>query len=200
MLSCNNSVTGNIDKTETLLSKEKRTQAQPKRHKGDKFDVSITSNRKDTRTADDIANNLPPKYEIINTVLFGCLTLYDGDLPYALDFEIKKIYKEDTSELSFALSAKILTWNYVKFSEMQLVQIKLNNGVIKRFSCNVNYLPAPDGLGDSFHTINCTSEVDIEDIHTMRLQSGDTNVLITTDKNNFSFVLPKMFFTYLNEI
>ncbi|MGP1440910.1 MAG: hypothetical protein ACTTJ3_09270 [Treponema sp.] len=83
---------------------------------------------------------------------------------------------------------------------MQLVQIKLNNGVIKRFSCNVNYLPAPDGLGDSFHTINCTSEVDIEDIHTMRLQSGDTNVLITTDKNNFSFVLPKMFFTYLNEI
>ena len=83
---------------------------------------------------------------------------------------------------------------------MQLVQIKLNDDVTKSFDCKVHYLPAPDGLGDSFHTINCTSEVDIEDIHTMRHQSGDANVLITTAKNNFSFVLPKMFFTYLNEI
>ena len=91
VLSCNNSVTGNIDEAETLLSKEKRTQAQPKKHKGDEFGLSITGDRKDTRTAGDIANNLPPKYEIINTVLFGHTTLYDGDLPYVLDFEIKKL-------------------------------------------------------------------------------------------------------------
>lgn len=84
-LSCNNSVTGNI--------KEKRTQAQPKEYHGDKFGVSITSDRKDTRTTDDIANNLSPKYEITNTILFGRLGLYDGDLPYGVDFEIKKNHK-----------------------------------------------------------------------------------------------------------
>ena len=203
MLSCKNTTVASGDTKETLLEKEKRTQAQPKEHRSrgkDEFDVLITSAKKDTRTYLEKVQNLPPKYEITNTVLFQRLQLYDGDLLYVPNFDIKKIIKESTDELSFMLSAKIITWKYIKFSDMQLVQIKLNNDVTKRFDCRVNYSPAPDGIGDNFHTINCTSEVDIEDIHKMRLQSADVNVLIATSKNNFSFVLPKVFFTYLNEI
>ena len=184
---------------ETLLANEKRTQAQPKEYHGDKFGVSITSDRKDTRTTDDVANNIPPKYEITNTVLFGHNTLWDGDLPYILDLGIKKIIKEDTGDLSFILLAKILTKKLVKFNDTQLVQIKLNNDVSLRFDCNVEYLPATNA-GQEFHIINCTSEMSVKDVHTMRLHSGDANVLIKTAKNNFNFVLPKIFFTYLNEI
>ena len=199
-LSCNNHTGDSLNEIEILLAKEKRTQAQPKKHKGDEFGVYITSDRKDTRTADDITNNLPPQYEITNTVLFGHLGLYDGDLPYGVDFEIKKIIKENTGKISFTLSIRMLTKNFVRFGDRQLVQVKLNDDVTQGFDCNVEYLPAPEHLSSIFHIINCTSEVGIKDIHTMRLHSGDANVLITTAKNNFSFVLPKVFFTYLNEI
>ncbi|MGP1415417.1 MAG: hypothetical protein ACTTJ6_05745 [Treponema sp.] len=199
-LSCKNTTADSSDTPETLLAKEKRTQAQPTKYQGDEFDVLITSDKKDTRTYPEEVQNLSPKYEITNIVLFQRLQLYDGDLLYIPNFEIKKVIKENTGKLSFILSAKIITWNYIKFSDMQLVQIKLNNDFTKSFDCKVHYLPAPDGLGDSFHTINCTSEMSIKDIHTMRLHSGDANVLIKTAKNNFNFVLPKVFFTYLNEI
>lgn len=198
-LSCNNSVTGNINE-ETLLTKEKRTQAQPKEYHGDEFGVYITSDIKDTRTYLEEVQNKPPKYEITNTVLFRRLQLYDGDLIYVPNFEIKKIIKEYMGELSFILSIPIITMNSVKFNDVQLVQLKLNADVTQSFNCSVEHLPPPEGFGSIFHIINCTSEVGIKDIHTMRLHSGDANVLIKTANNNFSFVLPEIFFTYLNEI
>jgi len=200
-LSCNNTTVGSGDTTETLLVKEKRTQAQPKEYRSrgkDEFDVLITSDKKDTRTFTEEVQNLPPKYEITNTVLFRRLQLYDGDLLYVPNFEIKKIIKENTGEISFTLSTRILTKNFVRFGDRQLVQVKLNDDVTQGFDCNVEYLPVPEY--PLLHTINCTSDVGIEDIHKMRLQSADVNVLIATSKNNFSFVLPKVFFTYLNEI
>ena len=198
VMSSNNQVE-KVDE-ETLLSNEKRTQAQPKTYSGDEFTLSITSDKKDTRTYLEINQDIPPKYEITNTVLFEHIQLYDGDLLYAPKFGIKKIIKEYTGELSFVLSAQIMTNNSIRFNDVQLVQLKLNTDVTQSFSCGVDYLPAPGTLSSIFHIINCTSDVFIKDIHTMRLQHGDANVSIMTSNNNFSFVLPEIFFTYLNEI
>ena len=198
VMSSNNQVE-KVDE-ETLLANEKRTQAQPKTYSGDEFTVSITSDKKDTRTYLEINQGHPPKYEITNTVLFERLQLYDGDLLYIPNFEIKKIIKEYTGELSFILSIPIITMNSIKFNNTQLVQLKLNADVTQSFNCSVKHLPPPYGFGSIFHQINCTSDVFIKDIHTMRLQRGDANVSITTSNNNFSFVLPEIFFTYLDEI
>ena len=199
-ISCNNSIAGNNNEIETLLTNEKRTLAQPKTYKGDKFTVSITSDKKDTRTAIEKVRGIPPKYEIINAVSFGCSKLYDGDTAYVPDIKIKKIIKEDTGELSFVLLVRIVTMNSIKFNDTQLVELKLNNGITQSFDCSVNYLNDPENLGTSLHMINCMSEVFIKDIYTMRLQSSNANVLITSSDNNFSFALPAIFFTYLNDI
>lgn len=125
--SCKNTTVGSGDTTEILLAKEKRTQAQPKEYRSrgkDEFDVLITSDKKDTRTFTEEVQNQPPKYEITNAVSFGGLIRWNGDLPYVLDFEIKKIIRENTDELKFTLSAKILTEKIVKCTDTQLVQIK----------------------------------------------------------------------------
>ena len=91
MLSCNEHTAGSIDETEILLAKEKRTPVQSKKYRSkDAFDVSITSDKKETRTLLEAVQNHSPKYEITNTVSFGCLTLWDVDLSYTPEFEIKK--------------------------------------------------------------------------------------------------------------
>lgn len=202
-------LTGCIDrptqKSKTLeeqMKEEKKTQAQEKKIVLESGTLMIKSELKDTRTYKEMIDNVPPKNNIVNTVLLnGDRRETAARITFYPNVEIQKTIKYDLSSIDFILTLKIMTEKTIIFPATLSAQIKRKDETILNFNCQISYEPFPFSEYQTIlHTIVCKANITIDDINKLRAIKDIASFVLISDGRDFSFPVPKEFFEFLQEI
>ncbi|MGP1445826.1 hypothetical protein [Treponema sp.] len=139
MVSCN-SATGIVQTnakgntmTEDPMAKENKSLVQKKEQKINNYwgRVSLTSKKEDGRTIEEKLKNVPPKENIINTVLFDYgldfNKIFSKDEVYFFLAEIKKTIAHDAKSIRFTITVTLAGENEDQARASNPVQIKYAN-------------------------------------------------------------------------
>lgn len=192
-----------------LMAKEKKSLVQEKKQKINDFfgKVSLTSKKEDGRSIEEKLKNVPPKENIINTVLFDYGLnddkFFSKDEVYFFLAEIKKTIAHDAKSIRFTMTVTLAGENEDQARAGSPVQIKYTNNEI--FT-----LPAPvvtymknelifKYSGFNRKNIIVMADLSLQDIIKMRSQQAGLTVLFHKRDKSFMISIPQVFIEYLRE-
>lgn len=192
-----------------LMAKENKSLVQEKQQKINDFfgKVSLTSKKEDGRSIEEKLKNVPPKENIINTVLFDYGLnddkFFSKDEVYFFLAEIKKTIAHDAKSIRFTMTVTLAGENEDQARAGSPVQIKYTNNEI--FT-----LPAPvvtymknelifKYSGFNRKNIIVMADLSLQDIIKMRSQQAGLTVLFHKRDKSFMISIPQVFIEYLRE-
>ena len=201
MVSCNyaTNAKGNT-MTEDPMAKENKSLVQKKEYKTQNGTVYLSGELQDTRTQEEILNDIPRKENIVNTLLYKGDKPKDVKIPFYPEFEIKKVIKYKTNDIRFTITAKIVTLKTITLPMQQKVQLQFAPDHSVAFNCNTTYKDISNEGLDFLHYILCSADITINKINELRRQQSDFSVTVQNAEHTFSFAVPQKFIECLNDI
>lgn len=214
MVSCNHSVSNKgteAKMAENLMAKENKENkslVKEKKYTSEKehWEVSLTSKLKDTRTIDEMLNNVPRKEDIVNTVVFETFHLANfnaKDNPFPSSIDVRKKIKYNSDAITFDLKVSINTKPNVKASSTAPLQIKLSAGNSLNIDTDEIIYKRNEKIFKAFHVethdIIATSKLSIKEINLLRSQQDGFTVFLNTTEGVFKLKCPQIFIEYLKE-
>ena len=178
-----------------LMAKEKKSLVQEKKQKINVFfgKVSLTSKKEDGRTIEEMLKNVPPKENIINTVLFDYGLnddkFFSKDEAYFFLTEIKKTIAYDAKSIRFTMTVTLAGENEDQARTSDPVQIKYANNEITTLSTPVV----------TYMKNIVMADLSLQDIIKMRSQQAGLTVLFHKRDKSFMISIPQVFIEYLRE-
>ena len=210
MVSCNyaTNAKGNT-MTEDPMAKEKKSLVQEKQQKINDFfgKVSLTSKKEDGRTIEEKLKNVPPKENIINTVLFDYGLnddkFFSKDEVYFFLAEIKKTIAHDAKSIRFTMTVTLAGENEDQARAGSPVQIKYANNEIFTLSAPVVTYMKNELIfkysGFNRKNIIVMDDLSLQDIIKMRSQQAGFTILFHKHDKSFMIPIPQVFIEYLRE-
>lgn len=210
MVSCNyaTNTKGNT-MTEDPMAKEKKSLVQEKKQKINDFfgKVSLTSKKEDGRTIEEKLKNVPPKENIINTVLFDYGLnddkFFSKDEVYFFLAEIKKTIAHDAKSIRFTMTVTLAGENEDQARAGSPVQIKYANNEIFTLSAPVVTYMKNELIfkysGFNRKNIIVMDDLSLQDIIKMRSQQAGFTILFHKHDKSFMIPIPQVFIEYLRE-
>lgn len=210
-VSCKHSNTNKDAKMteDELMAKEKKSLVQEKKQKINDFfgKVSLTSKKEDGRTIEEKLKNVPPKENIINTVLFDYGLnedkFFSKDEAYFFLTEIKKTIAYDAKSIRFTMTVTLAGENEDQARASDPVQIKYANNEITTLSTPVVTYMKNELIfkysGFNRKNIIVMADLSLQDIIKMRSQQAGLTVLFHKRDKSFMISIPQVFIEYLRE-
>ena len=210
MVSCNyaTNTKGNT-MTEDPMAKEKKSLVQEKQQKINDFfgKVSLTSKKEDGRSIEEMLKNVPPKENIINTVLFDYGLnedkFFSKDEAYFFLTEIKKTIAYDAKSIRFTMTVTLAGENEDQARAGSPVQIKYENNEIFTLSAPVVTYMKNELIfkysGFNRKNIIVMDDLSLQDIIKMRSQQAGFTILFHKHDKSFMIPIPQVFIEYLRE-
>ena len=195
--------------TEDPMAKEKKSLVQEKKQKINDFfgKVSLTSKKEDGRTIEEKLKNVPPKENIINTVLFDYGLnddkFFSKDEVYFFLAEIKKTIAHDAKSIRFTMTVTLAGENEDQARAGSPVQIKYANNEIFTLSAPVVTYMKNELIfkysGFNRKNIIVMDDLSLQDIIKMRSQQAGFTILFHKHDKSFMIPIPQVFIEYLRE-
>lgn len=210
MVSCNyaTNAKGNT-MTEDPMAKENKSLVQEKQQKINDFfgKVSLTSKKEDGRSIEEKLKNVPPKENIINTVLFDYGLnddkFFSKDEVYFFLAEIKKTIAHDAKSIRFTMTVTLAGEDEDQARAGSPVQIKYaNNEILTLPAPVVTYMKNElifKYSGFNRKNIIVMDDLSLQDIIKMRSQQAGFTILFHKHDKSFMIPIPQVFIEYLRE-
>ena len=192
-----------------LMAKENKALVQEKQQKINDFfgKVSLTSKKEDGRSIEEKLKNVPPKENIINTVLFDYGLnddkFFSKDEVYFFLAEIKKTIAHDAKSIRFTMTVTLAGENEDQARAGSPVQIKYANNEIFTLSAPVVTYMKNEKLfkysGFNRKNIIVMADLSLQDIIKMRSQQAGFTILFHKHDKRFMIPIPQVFIEYLRE-
>jgi len=213
MVSCNYPMDakGNTMTEEDLMAKENKSLVQEKNQEINEHlgKVSLISKKQDVRTIEERLKNVPPKENIINTVLFDYGLnedkFFSKDEAYFFLAEIKKTIAHDAKSIRFTITVTLAGENEDQARASNPVQIEYANNDVFTLSNPVityakNEMIFKLTAGDvTRKNIIVMADLSLQDIIKMRSQQAGFTILFHKQNKSFAVSIPPVFVEYLRE-
>ena len=210
IVSCKHPNTNSKDAkmTEDMMAKENKSLAQERKYtsKEEGWTVKLTGELKDTRTIEEKLKDIPPKEDIVNTVLFynfNTMNFNTKDNPCFSSIEVQKRIQYHSHDISFNLKISINTKPNVPVSSKIPLQINLSEGGSLNINTPQIIYKRNEEVFRRAHIetqdIIATSELSIKEINLLRSQQDGFTIFLNTVEGVFKLKCPSIFIKYLKE-